>query len=298
MERPTFLILNPAREKGLEAVLGDQRTFFQARKLVSYEKPGGKTTMDVYQWLSVPGAAEQWAIQTGLEHPLIASSYSQATDTIGIADFISLSDTNTSSDFTPLHDADTPADFIPIPDTKADMVLFDDETFKNTSTQIPTDWALTLFYPGRWYIFRVMSNAPPARPASSTLGEAIQLHGVDLDKQSYIPGETVHLILHWQSLQHPTEDYTVFAQLIDMAGQLQAQQDAKPIRPTSSWLLGQRFADGYEIPLDEEMLAGDYRLIVGMYNPSTGQRLPAYQDDGTRWPDDAVVLTTLVMQNK
>ena len=42
--------------------------------------------------------------------------------------------------------------------------------------------------------------------------------------------------------------------------------------PTSTWLPGQTIADPRTIPLDG-VPPGMYRLIVGVYNPETQQRL-------------------------
>ena len=47
--------------------------------------------------------------------------------------------------------------------------------------------------------------------------------------------------------------------------------------------------DAVVLPLGS-VPAGRYRLLVGLYDPATGERLPAYSAQGERYPDDAVPL--------
>ncbi len=42
---------------------------------------------------------------------------------------------------------------------------------------------------------------------------------------------------------------------------------------TSLWQPGQPVADDYAFRLDPAAPAGEYRLLAGMYNPATGERL-------------------------
>jgi hypothetical protein len=127
------------------------------------------------------------------------------------------------------------------------------------------------------------------------------LTGFDLDQphKTYRPGQVIQLTLHWHALADLLEDYVVFAQLVGPAG-LQAQQDRQPfggVWPTGSWLPDQQLADRYQVALGPDLLPGTYSLIAGMYHPVTLERLPAFQGDGDRWPNDAVVLTKVVVEN-
>jgi hypothetical protein len=71
--------------------------------------------------------------------------------------------------------------------------------------------------------------------------------------------------------------YTVFVQLLNPAGQVVAQVDQQPLAgtaPTTTWLPGEIITDPYTLALSAEVSPGVYRLIAGMYNAATGQRLP------------------------
>ncbi|MFW6042523.1 MAG: hypothetical protein ACOC9C_02450, partial [Chloroflexota bacterium] len=78
-------------------------------------------------------------------------------------------------------------------------------------------------------------------------------------------------------------------------GQIAAQHDGLPAggeRPTRSWLPGEIIADKHELP-DEDETDDPLRLAVGMYELSTGERLPAYGCEGHRLTDDAINLATI-----
>jgi hypothetical protein len=73
------------------------------------------------------------------------------------------------------------------------------------------------------------------------------------------------------------ERYTVFAHLLDEDGQLVAQQDSEPVggsRPTTTWSLGEVIVDRLGILIPPNLNSGEYQLVVGMYRPDTGERLP------------------------
>ncbi len=101
---------------------------------------------------------------------------------------------------------------------------------------------------------------------------SIHLTGFQLD--SVMP-EQLHFRLTWQAEKTPSTDYTVFAQLLDWENNLVAGYDRPPLDgayPTSTWLPGQVVIDPRFIPLDN-VPAGEYRLVVGLYDPTAQQRL-------------------------
>jgi hypothetical protein len=63
---------------------------------------------------------------------------------------------------------------------------------------------------------------------------------------------------------------------------LVAQHDSPPnggYTPTSIWLPGKEVVDRHGLVLPSDLPPGDYRLIAGLYNPTTGERLPVDQGD-------------------
>lgn len=92
------------------------------------------------------------------------------------------------------------------------------------------------------------------------------------------PGETINLVLQWQSLARAEESYTVFVHLIDAGNQPLVTLDYTPLggaAPTHlwipKWLPGQRLLDPYRVPLD--VPPGQYFLEVGLYEMTGGRRL-------------------------
>ncbi len=84
------------------------------------------------------------------------------------------------------------------------------------------------------------------------------------------------LILYWQAVAEMETNYTVFVQLLNENGQVVAQVDQPPLNgtaPTTTWLTGEILSDPYTLNLPPLPL-GTYRLITGLYNGATGERLP------------------------
>jgi hypothetical protein len=141
-------------------------------------------------------------------------------------------------------------------------------------------------------------NEEPSHPLTVELGEQIQLLGYDLSSDHLTQDETLHLTLHWKAIRTPMTDYTVFTQLIGPDGSVWGQKDNQPQGgryPTTAWALHDAVVDRYELTLRENAPSGEYQLLVGMYNLSTGQRLIAIGEDGKHFADDAVPLATVVV---
>jgi 4-amino-4-deoxy-L-arabinose transferase-like glycosyltransferase len=94
------------------------------------------------------------------------------------------------------------------------------------------------------------------------------------------------LSLVWEAVRVPTNDYTVFVQVLDTDGHVKGQGDAPPQLPTRYWQTGDQFTTHHTIHYPERLTSGSYRVIVGWYNPTDFTRLD------TDSPDDAYTLTT------
>lgn len=115
-----------------------------------------------------------------------------------------------------------------------------------------------------------------SRPMTVILGSAIQLVAIGLP-QAAQAGRPLPVQLEWLALRAPEADYNVFLQLLSGQGVLTAQHDSPPgggYLPTSGWLAGARVIDRHGLVLPNFLPAGEYRLIAGLYHPTTGQRLP------------------------
>jgi hypothetical protein len=115
-------------------------------------------------------------------------------------------------------------------------------------------------------------SGDPSQGASQSL---VRLLGYDLDcnrRQA-----ACDLDLYWEGLERMEGSYTVFSQLLDPAGTVRAQWDSAPQSggyPTQWWLPGEVVQDPVRLQLAADAPRGvTYRLIAGLYDPATGNRL-------------------------
>jgi hypothetical protein len=116
---------------------------------------------------------------------------------------------------------------------------------------------------------RAYQPPPVQARVGAALGGLAALHGYSLSA-SDDGGLSVELA--WQALGAIDHDYTVFVHLLDASGALMAQRDAMPRQgayPTSLWQPGEFVLDTY----DFEAAPPGFRLLVGLYDAETGQRL-------------------------
>jgi hypothetical protein len=142
--------------------------------------------------------------------------------------------------------------------------------------------------------------APPTasldveRPLVVELADGITLRGYDLAPKQVNAGHTITLTLHWRVRQAPSRDYQVFVHMLGDTPEAVAQGDGPPLTgdyPTSMWATGETIADLHVVPLPGDLPAGEYRLLVGMYDLETLKRLPRAdgKGDSVEIPESVVV---------
>ncbi|GAB4531811.1 MAG: hypothetical protein Kow0063_11520 [Anaerolineae bacterium] len=150
--------------------------------------------------------------------------------------------------------------------------------------------------------------SPPGVPVGVRFRSGLALVDFSIwhEGLTFAPGEVVRLRLTWQSPAAadlslpdiPAGGITVFAQLLDQGSppQTLVQNDRllvdmrdigrSPLQP------GQTIQQGYGLQLPDALAPGSYPLIVGLYDPTTGQRLPRADGDTA----DFVYLTDIVIK--
>lgn len=115
-------------------------------------------------------------------------------------------------------------------------------------------------------------QAPPpiTQPQPADFGDQIQLRGLRWDGAAK-PGQPLALQLAWQVRAPPPADYMLFAHLLGPDGKRVAQVDLP--YPTSGWRAGRYPTTDLPLALPADAPAGTYRLVIGLYDPSNGQRL-------------------------
>ncbi len=122
---------------------------------------------------------------------------------------------------------------------------------------------------------RLFEVPPLQHRVDAQLGEAISLLGYNLIQEPLTGGGRFTLKLYWQAKQSPPADYKVFTQVLGPDGTVVGQHDGVPADdtlPTVTWQPGEIISDRHQIDFPTTQ-GGEYRLIVGMYDPATGTRL-------------------------
>ncbi|MBN1313206.1 MAG: glycosyltransferase family 39 protein [Anaerolineae bacterium] len=123
-------------------------------------------------------------------------------------------------------------------------------------------------------------NAVPLIPQhllDAEFAGGLILDGYDLSSTTVEPGSKIDLTLYWSPTGPLDVDYTTFVQLVDEQGNIVAQGDAPPRDgryPTTSWGVGEHFDDAYQVDIADDVSAGTYHLLVGLYSLQNMSRLP------------------------
>lgn len=162
--------------------------------------------------------------------------------------------------------------------------------------------------PGRWYLLalaslsalapgaRILATFSPPRlrrpetvaarldPADLVFGGQVRLLGTRVDRARVRPGEELRVKACWKGLEPIEEDYTVFVHLVGPETRRVAERHTYPGLgrfPTSLWPPSRAVCDVYRMPVAEWAEAPlRYRLIVGLFDATTGARLPAVNAQG------------------
>lgn len=130
----------------------------------------------------------------------------------------------------------------------------------------------------------------PGTPRQIEYGGQLRLVETAVSTAATRPSGTVRVLLRWRRGAQPAANYQLFVHLVDAQGGLRAQLDLPPSgKPTSAWTAGERAEAEYALTLPEDAPTGRYHVLVGVYDPATGQRLPA--TDAGQPAGDAVSIT-------
>ena len=135
--------------------------------------------------------------------------------------------------------------------------------------------------------------APPSTLTDSQWQNGLRLVGYNDLPATLAPQAAFTVRLLWSTTAALADDYTAFVHLVGPDGAIVAQNDRPPLAgfyPTSGWALDDPVDDLYALTLPETLPPGTYRLLVGWYQPTTGERLRLSDNR------DEIELTTWVVQ--
>jgi hypothetical protein len=147
---------------------------------------------------------------------------------------------------------------------------------------------------------RTRSYAPPLSITRQDVrfGDVLRLRGYRLERQTVHPGESVALTVYWQAMEKPPQMYAVFNHLRAPDNTPLWHGDSWPqagVYTTEHWRKNEVVTEEYTIDIPEDTPPGDYPLYTGVYDPLTGNRLPATTPRGERLLNDEFVVFTLTV---
>jgi hypothetical protein len=165
------------------------------------------------------------------------------------------------------------------------------------------------------------TDAPPSTAVGADLGGLVTLAGYDLTPGPWTRGQTVYLSTYWQVQRPVATDYRIFVHLTDATGALVDNFDHWPYEPraefaiadaalhpaylagdapadypnaglipTHVWQPGQMLKE--TIAFTVGLPPGQYTLQVGLFDPTTGERLEV-PDSFAGGDANQIVLTTV-----
>jgi hypothetical protein len=124
-----------------------------------------------------------------------------------------------------------------------------------------------------------------------TFGDVLEFVGYEAAPESP-PGVWLPLTLHFRVLRDVTapEPWVLFAHLLNDQGEFVAGRDFLAV-PASTWRAGDAFVQLHDLPLPDDLPAGDYRLEIGLYSQADGVRFPLMVDGAPL--DDRLLLNSV-----
>ncbi len=138
----------------------------------------------------------------------------------------------------------------------------------------------------RFVVYTLSTNMRCDPPVGGPLSwaDTIALTAVcqPVDQPTVTAGDAAPIGLHWRALAPLTARYKVTVQLLDSRNQVIAQRDSEPVggtRSTDTWQPNELIVDNHGVAIPVGTPPGTYRLIVALYDATTGTRLPVANGD-------------------
>ena len=121
----------------------------------------------------------------------------------------------------------------------------------------------------RYVLYVSPADMGEAAQVDLGFGEQIILQSYALNTKSIAAGDILQVQLIWTAKASPSQRYKVFLQLMNEDSALVAQRDSEPAGGsalTTAWQAGAAIVDNHGLLIPQDLPAGDYRLIVGLYD--------------------------------
>ena len=170
-------------------------------------------------------------------------------------------------------------------DAMYDSILWADKVMW---TDYARDGSLTISYVGDVRTTRLASTL------LGRVGDVAQVTSASVMRD----GHVLRVTLTWRSLSAAKPTDTIFVHVLDSSGALVGQGDGESLNgllPPSAWRTGHEIEDVRLIIFDAPLLAGEYRLTVGMYDRADGKRYKAFDAKGVEVGEGELEVGKLVL---
>ena len=114
-------------------------------------------------------------------------------------------------------------------------------------------------------------------PRAQTVGASLRFLGYNVAPGPWQPGDDIPVDLGWQVTATPDQELVAFVQLLDGRGQVAAAWEGPPLAnlPSTVWQPGDLLHTPLDLRIPAAVATGQYRLIAGLFDRASGQRLPS-----------------------
>jgi hypothetical protein len=106
-------------------------------------------------------------------------------------------------------------------------------------------------------------------PIRVNFDNQIELVGYEITDLSPAAGDTIEMKLYWRAMQPITQDYKIFANILDVPSLTKyAASDGMPVNwnaPTTTWKVGEIIKDVHTLKVDPNAPPGIYETEIGWY---------------------------------
>ncbi len=143
------------------------------------------------------------------------------------------------------------------------------------------------------YLYQILPPLAAKQTPVASFGQNQNIHLLahETNTSTKLRPYQAHMILLWQATTPLLTDYTIFIHLRAADGFVINQADTPPLEghyPTTAWPAGEIIQDIHPLPTQD--YAQVDHIAIGLYNPTSGQRLPVFDATGQRLADDALII--------
>ncbi|MGQ9548164.1 MAG: glycosyltransferase family 39 protein [Roseiflexus sp.] len=132
----------------------------------------------------------------------------------------------------------------------------------------------------RWYggvelvVYELGAVGAPLHTINAHFSDTLLLERAAVSPLNVSGGEAVRIELHWRAGAPPGRNLMLFAHALDSNNQIIAQHDGPlaPV-PTGVWQSNEAYRSRAAVLLPPDAPQATYRLLIGVYDPQTGERL-------------------------